>query len=133
MMEDRMPARVISAGVPFRSLTAAGAAPVNGVAAVLSNVLGSNPKTITWKTIHAGGPSAINLVLQGTMLNPDQPTLSTDPESAITDADWFTLDTSTVTAGEQRTVVNQAVRAVRVRLVSKTGGTTTDADIFVAP
>lgn len=94
-------------GVPSKSLDAlAGTTATNGTEYALP---GQDGSSITWQSVFSSAPSAVNVVLQ----------LSND---GIT---YYTVDTSTNTAGEIRTF-NTSARFARARLVSKTdGGTTT--------
>ena len=72
--------------------------------------------TVRWQTIFGTAPSAINIVLQGA--------------AADVDAEYATLDTSTVTAGEARTVLAVRARFLRTKLVSSTGGASLTAKIL---
>ena len=67
-----------------------------------------NGRTIRWQTIFGGAPSAVNVVLQ----------------TAMTDSDtqYATIDTSTATAGESRTVTGVRANFVRAKVASITGG-----------
>ena len=67
----------------------------------------ANANTFTWQTIYTGGPSAVNVVIEGSLNN----------------STWATIDTSTATAGEIRTF-NSNIAFFRARMVSNTGGTT---------
>ena len=64
--------------------------------------------TVRWQTIFGTAPSAISIVLQGA--------------AADVDAEYFTIDTSTATAGEARTVTGVRARFLRIKLTSSTGG-----------
>ena len=66
-----------------------------------------NGRTIRWQTIFGGAPSAVNVVLQ----------------TAMTDSDtqYATIDTSTATAGESRTVTGVRANFVRAKVASITG------------
>jgi hypothetical protein len=72
--------------------------------------------TVRWQTIFGTAPSAINIILQGA--------------SADVDAEYATVDTSTATAGEARTVVGVRARFLRIKLVSSTGGATLTAKVL---
>lgn len=72
--------------------------------------------TVRWQTIFGTAPSAINIILQGA--------------AADVDAEYATIDTSTATAGEARTVVGVRARFLRVKLVSSTGGASLTAKIL---
>jgi hypothetical protein len=67
-----------------------------------------NGRTIRWQTIYGTAPSAVSVVLQ----------------TALTDADaqYATIDTSTVTAGESRSVSGVRANFVRAKVSSITGG-----------
>lgn len=72
--------------------------------------------TVRWKTIFASAPSSISMVLQGAM--------------ADVDSEYSTIDTSTVTAGEARSVANVRARFLRVKCVSASGGSGFTAKIL---
>jgi hypothetical protein len=76
--------------------------------------VGPNCNTFTWQTVYTGGPSAVNVVIEG----------------SLDGTTWATLDTSTVTGGEVRTF-NSNVAFVRARMVSNTGGTT--VSVYIIP
>ena len=67
-----------------------------------------NGRTIRWQTIFGGAPSAVSIVLQ----------------TAMTDSDsqYSTIDTTTATAGESRTVTGVRANFVRAKVSSITGG-----------
>ena len=70
--------------------------------------LPENGRTVRWQTIFGSAPSAISVALQ----------------TAMTDADaqYTTIDTSTATAGEARTVTGVRANFVRAKVSSITGG-----------
>ncbi len=72
--------------------------------------------TVRWQTIFASAPSSISMVLQGAM--------------ADVDSEYSTIDTSTVTAGEARSVANVRARFLRVKCVSASGGSGFTAKIL---
>jgi hypothetical protein len=72
---------------------------------------------VRWQTIFGGAPTAVNMVLQGAMND--------------VDAEYQTLDTTTATTGEARTVANVQARFLRIRFVSSTGGSGLTAKILV--
>ena len=72
--------------------------------------------TVRWQTIFGTAPSAINIVLQGA--------------AADLDTEYFTVDTSTATAGEARTVIGVRARFLRTKVVSSTGGASLTAKIL---
>ncbi len=105
---------IASWGTPVTSLDAlVGTTATNGNE---FSIPGGKAAALTWTTSFSSAPSAVSLILQ----------LSLD---GIT---WFTGDTSTVTAGEARTI-NTSAKFFRVRLASKTGGGTTTAVIVGQP
>jgi len=67
-----------------------------------------NGRTISWQTIYGTAPSAVSVALQ----------------TAMNDADsqYATIDTSTATAGEARTVTNVRGNFIRAKVSSITGG-----------
>jgi hypothetical protein len=65
-------------------------------------------RTIRWQTIFASAPTSISLSLQAAM--------------ADVDAEYSTLDTSTATAGEARTVSGVRAKFLRVKCNSASGG-----------
>ena len=72
---------------------------------------------VRWQTIFGTNPTAVNIVLQAAM--------------ADVDAEYQTLDTTTVTTGEARTVAGVQAKFLRIRFVSSTGGTGLTAKILV--
>lgn len=72
---------------------------------------------VRWQTVFGTAPTAVNMVLQGAIND--------------VDAEYQTLDTTTLTTGEARTVANVQARFLRVRFVSSTGGTGLTAKILV--
>lgn len=69
---------------------------------------GDQGRTVRWQTIFGSAPSAISITLQ----------------AAIDDVDahYQTIDTSTNTAGEARTVTAVNAKFLRAKLTSITGG-----------
>jgi hypothetical protein len=67
-----------------------------------------NGRSIRWQTIFGTAPSAISVVLQTAMSD--------------VDAQYATIDTSTVAAGEARTVSGVRGNFVRAKISSITGG-----------
>jgi hypothetical protein len=67
-----------------------------------------NGRTIRWQTAFGSAPSAVSIVLQ----------------CALTDSDaqYSTIDTSTATTGEARTVANVRGNFLRAKVSSITGG-----------
>lgn len=73
--------------------------------------------TVRWQTSYTGGPTAVNVRLQGAI--------------ADAEADYADLDTSTATAGEARTVTGVRTRFLRIKKVSSTGGANITAKLIV--
>jgi hypothetical protein len=71
---------------------------------------------VRWQTIFGTAPTAVNLVLQGAM--------------ADVDAEYQTIDTTTATAGEARTVTGVRARFLRIKFTSSTGGAGLTAKIL---
>ncbi len=72
---------------------------------------------VRWQTIFGTAPTAVNMTLQGAM--------------ADVDAEYQTIDTTTATTGEARTVANVQAKFLRVKLVSSTGGAGLTAKMMV--
>jgi hypothetical protein len=72
--------------------------------------------TVRWQTIFGTAPSAISIVLQGA--------------AADVDSEYFTIDTSTATAGEARTVIGVRARFLRIKVTSSTGGSSLTAKLL---
>ena len=73
--------------------------------------------SVRWQTVFGTNPTAVNLALQGAIND--------------VDAEYQTIDSSTATAGEARTVANVQARFLRVKLVSSTSGNGLTAKILV--
>ncbi|HYL10596.1 MAG TPA: hypothetical protein VEU31_07655 [Candidatus Acidoferrales bacterium] len=71
---------------------------------------------VRWQTIFGTAPTAVNLVLQGAM--------------ADVDSEYQTIDTTTATAGEARTVTGVRARFLRIKFTSSTGGSGLTAKIL---
>jgi len=67
-----------------------------------------NGRTIRWQTLFGSAPSAVSVVLQSAMIDAD--------------AEYSTIDTSTVTAGESRSVTGVRANFLRAKVSSITGG-----------
>jgi hypothetical protein len=67
-----------------------------------------NGRTIRWQTIYGSAPSAVSVVLQTAMVDAD--------------AQYSTVDTSSATAGEARTVTGVRGNFIRAKVASITGG-----------
>ena len=72
---------------------------------------------VRWQTIFGTTPTAVNLALQGAM--------------ADVDAEYQTLDSTTATAGEARTVAAVQAKFLRIKFVSATGGSGLTAKLLV--
>ena len=78
---------------------------------------------VRWQTVFGTAPTVVNLVLQGAM--------------ADVDAEYQTIDTTTATAGEARTIPSAAVpgnvqaKFLRIKVVSSTGGAGLTAKLMV--
>jgi hypothetical protein len=64
--------------------------------------------TVRWQTIFGTAPTAISIVLQGA--------------AADVDAEYFVIDTSTLTTGEARTVIGVRAKFLRIKVITSTGG-----------
>lgn len=73
--------------------------------------------SVRWQTVFGGAPTAVNIVLQAAMND--------------VDAEYQTIDTTTTTAGEGRTVANVQAKFLRIKFVSSTGGSGLTAKILV--
>jgi hypothetical protein len=69
---------------------------------------GEQGRTVRWQTIFGTAPSAISITLQAALDD--------------VDAHYQTIDTSTVAAGEARTVTAVNAKFLRTKLTSITGG-----------
>ncbi|MGH9686051.1 MAG: hypothetical protein ACRD5K_03040 [Candidatus Acidiferrales bacterium] len=67
-----------------------------------------NGRTIRWQTIYGTPPSAVNVALQTAMID--------------SDSQYATIDSSTATGGEARTVTGVRANFVRAKVTSITGG-----------
>ena|SRR5690348_10444012 len=65
-------------------------------------------RTVRWQTLYGTAPTAVSMVLQTALVD--------------SDAQYTTIDTSTVTAGEARTVTNVRGKFLRAKVSSITGG-----------
>jgi hypothetical protein len=73
--------------------------------------------SVRWQTIFGGAPTAVNIVLQGAMSD--------------VDAEYFLIDTTTITGGEARTVANVQAKFIRIKFISSTGGSGLTAKVQV--
>ena len=72
---------------------------------------------IRWQTLFGTAPTAVSLSLQGAM--------------ADVDAEYQTIDTTTNTAGEARTVTGVQAKFLRIKFTSSTGGSGLTAKLLV--
>src|SRR5256885_9207119 len=72
---------------------------------------------VRWQTVFGTSPTTVNIILQAAINDGD--------------AEYQTIDTTTTTAGEARTVANAQARFLPVRFVSSTGGTGLTAKVLV--
>lgn len=73
--------------------------------------------TVRWQSIFGTAPTVVNIVLQGAM--------------ADVDAEYQTIDTTTATSGEARTVTGVQAKFLRIKFVSATGGAGLTAKLMV--
>jgi hypothetical protein len=73
-------------------------------------------RTVRWQTIFGSAPTSVNFVLQ--------------TAAADVDTEYSTVDTSTATAGEARTVAGVRARFLRVKCASVSGGSGYTAKIL---
>jgi len=73
--------------------------------------------TVRWQTIFGTSPTAVSLSLQGAM--------------ADVDSEYQTIDTTTMTAGEARTVTGVQAKFLRIKFTSSTGGSGLTAKLLV--
>jgi hypothetical protein len=67
-----------------------------------------NGRAVRWQTIYGTAPSAVSVVLQTAMIDAD--------------AQYSTIDTSSSTAGEARTITGVRGNFIRAKVSSITGG-----------
>lgn len=67
-----------------------------------------NGRTVRWQTLYGSAPSAVNVALQTAMTD--------------SDAQYATVDSTTATAGEARTITNVRGKFIRAKIISITGG-----------
>ncbi len=89
-----------------------------GAQFALTNPAGfpNDDRSVRWQTIFATAPSAVSVALQGAM--------------ADVDTEYATIDTSTSTAGEARTVAGVRANFLRIKVSSATGGSTFTAKLL---
>lgn len=78
---------------------------------------GKSERIVIWVTSFVGGPSAVSLQLQGALED--------------IDGDFVVLDSSTLQTGEGRTIINVCYPYIRIRQVSRTGGTSTTVKMLI--
>jgi hypothetical protein len=72
---------------------------------------------VRWQTIFGTAPTAVSMALQGAM--------------ADVDSEYQTIDTTTNTAGEARTVAAVQAKFLRIKFTSSTGGSGLTAKVLV--
>ena len=95
--------------------------PANGTAGAQFAIpepagLADQGHTVRWQTIFGTAPSAVSISLQGA--------------AADVASEYFTLDTSTATAGEARTIAGVRARFLRVIVNTSTGGASLTAKML---
>lgn len=107
-------------GIPLKSLDAVvGADNTAGIQFGVPARTVDGPRAFTWRISWNNNPSAVSMALEGT----------------LDFTNWFSLDTSTNTSGEAKTVVDKVVKGVRARIVTMTphgSGTLTTVDILIS-
>lgn len=73
--------------------------------------------SVRWQTIFGTAPTAVNIVLQSAMND--------------VDAEYQTIDTTTATTGEARSIASVQAKFLRIKFVSSTGGSGLTAKILV--
>ena len=73
--------------------------------------------SVRWQTIFGTAPTAVSIALQGAM--------------ADIDSEYQTIDSTTNTAGEARTVTAVQARFLRIKFTSSTGGSGLTAKLLV--
>ena len=96
---------------PFTSLTAVTATATGDEVGFVPRGYRGFPEKYSWDVKVTGAPSAVSVVLEGNIGDPDVA------------ADWFVVDTSTITTSELRHVTDKIVRYLRAKLNTLTGGT----------
>lgn len=89
---------------PFNATTLTGSAFNSGVYALPAQ----NSATITWTTAFGSTPSAISIILQGSLDN----------------SNWFNIDSTSSTSAASADTSSGGYRYLRVRVASSSGGTT---------
>ena len=74
-------------------------------------------RTVRWQTIYGTAPTAVSISLQGAM--------------ADVDSEYQTIDTTTNTSGEARTVTGVNGKFLRIKFTSSTGGAGLTAKLLV--
>ncbi len=105
---------VFAAGILKTLLDAnAVAAPVNGTTFCLPNP--NSVKTLTWRTSFASAPSAVTVTLQG----------------SLDGTNFFTIDSSTATAGEVKVKADVSCLFIRAQKTSQTDGGALTVEVVV--
>lgn len=73
--------------------------------------------SVRWQTIFGSAPTAVSIALQGAM--------------ADIDSEYQTIDSTTNTAGEARTVTAVQAKFLRIKFTSSTGGSGLTAKLLV--
>jgi hypothetical protein len=73
--------------------------------------------SVRWQTVFGTAPTAVSIALQGSM--------------ADIDSEYQTIDTTTNTAGEARTVTAVQAKFLRIKFTSSTGGSGLTAKLLV--
>lgn len=104
--------------VPFKLIDAlATTAATKGTGVGIPPTPARTPRSITWQSIPTGGPSAISLAIEVAMND--------------VDTEYSSVDTSTVTAGELKTINNVNAKFIRARQISRTGGTDITIQVLI--
>ena len=77
---------------------------------------GEQGRAIRWQTLYGSAPSAVNVSLQVALQD--------------VDAQYQTIDSSTATAGESRSVAGVNAKFIRAKLTSITGGSAVTVQIL---
>lgn len=109
---------MLATSVPTKLLDAlTSTSDTKGTAYALPSNWASMGRALVWQSVMDGSPSAISLQLQGAINN--------------VEAEFAVLDSSTVVTGEMRHVSPLNIRFVRVRQVSRTGGTSVTVTVMI--
>jgi hypothetical protein len=105
----------LNPGIPYAlfSASAAGATTNSSSVAIPPSGLKA-ARRITWQAFYSAVPTTITIALQG----------------SLDDSNWFTLDTTTNTGGEVKTVEHQ-VNFLRASITTKTGSFNTTVQVNI--